>query len=90
MTILEHIFSEFVDYAHRPKQEQSEYNELLNVFSHTADQFLSTLSAEQRSTAMQLEAQRNLIAAMDEEFMFCYGFRIGAKLFLELLHTPEQ
>ena len=38
----------------------------------------------------EAEAQRNLIAAMDEDCMFCFGFQIGAKLMLELIRpqTP--
>lgn len=86
MTILEHIFTEFVDYAHHPNHVKSKYNALSNLYSATLDQFLLTLTPEQKATIFKLEEQRNLIAAMDEEHMFCYGLSVGVKLILEILY----
>ena len=85
MTVTEHIFTEYVDYIRHSGQEKSKYDALLKTYAETGDLFITTLSADQKSAALELEAQRNLIAAMDEELMFCQGFRIGARLILELL-----
>lgn len=85
MTITEHIFAEFVDYIHHPAHKKSEYDSLSEAYSNAADRLLSTLTTEQKSAVFELEAQRNLLAAMDEELMFCEGFRIGAELILDLL-----
>ena len=88
MTVVEHIFAEYVDYIRHSGQEKAEYDALLKTYAETGDLFIATLSKEQKSAALELEAQRNLIAAMDEELMFCQGFRIGAQLILEIL-SPQ-
>jgi len=88
MNILECICAELADgTARAPKSE--EYTQLIQSFSINADSFNCTLSKLQNHMVMELEAQRNLIAAMDEDIMFCSGFRSGALLMLELLR-PEQ
>jgi len=86
MNILNHIYAEFVDYAHRSVGTSCEYDSLTRLYSKTLEQFMPTLTPEQQSTALKLEEQRNLIAAMDEEHMFCYGLSVGVKLILEILY----
>ena len=88
MTVVKHIFTEYVDYIRHSGQEKSEYDTLLKTYTETGDLFITTLSPAQKSAALELEAQRTLIAAMDEELKFCQGLRIGARLILELL-SPQ-
>ena len=85
MTVIEHIFAEYVDCIRHSDGAKSEYDALLKDYANTADSLIETLSPEQKSAALRLESQRNMIAAMDEELMFCHGFRIGAQLMLEIL-----
>lgn len=85
MTIIEAIYSEFVDYAHRSKKQQEEYQPLAEAYCNALDEYMITLTPEQKAAVIKLESQRNLLAAMDEELMFCYGFRVGAQLILDIL-----
>lgn len=88
MNILEYICAELADEAARtPKSE--EYRMLMHNFSENIDTLEPMLSNPQREMLLELESQRNLIAAMDEEVKFRSGFRMGANLMLELLR-PEQ
>ncbi len=89
MNILEHIFTEFVDYIPRPDSGSNEYHTLLTSYSDLMDAFVPKLPPTQKKAFWELESQRNLLAAMDEENMFIYGFRIGAKLMLDILFQPE-
>ena len=85
MNILHYIYTAFVDYGNHKKNSTKEYAELVGAFGKTLDQLQASLSEEQEPLLFEAEAQRNLIAADDEEAMFYFGFRIGAKLMLELL-----
>ena len=89
MNLLECICAELVDTAARaPKSE--EYKLLLKDFDSTITLFEETLTNKQRNLILELESQRNLLAAMDEDSMFCSGFRTGALLMLELLRPLKS
>lgn len=88
MSILESICAELADGAARTPKS-AEYKQLMQEFGTNAEAFDRTLTKLQNHMIRELEAQRNLIAAMDEDVMFCCGFRSGALLMLELLR-PEQ
>ena len=77
MTVVKHIFAEYVDLIRHSDQEKAEYDTLLKTYADGAERFIDSLTREQKSAALRLEAQRNLLSAMDEELMFCEGFRIG-------------
>lgn len=88
MSILECICAELADYAARtPKSE--EYWILMRSFSEHVEAFEPTLSPLQKEMILELESQRNLIAAMEEDVKFRSGFHMGANLMLELLR-PDQ
>lgn len=90
MRILNHIYAEFVDYAPHPQSESCEYKTLLKSYSDVIDQFTADLSKEQKNLFLELESQRNLMAAMDEENMFTFGFTVGVKLILEVLYQSKK
>lgn len=84
MNIIQWLCAELaVNAVRTPKSE--EYTQLLSLFDTNITLFDQTLTAQQRSLILELESQRNLLAAMDEEIMFTQGFRLGANLMLELL-----
>ena len=56
MTVTEHIFTEYVDYIRHSGQEKSKYDALLKTYAETGDLFITTLSADQKSAALELEA----------------------------------
>lgn len=84
MTVIEHIFAEYADDIRHSGQEKTEYDALLKTYADGLDVCIAALSSEQKAAVLALEAQRNLIAAMDEELMFCEGFRVGSRLMLEI------
>lgn len=84
MSIIEHIFSTLADYTYPLKQRNEEYRKAANDFAAALDEYLLTVSAEQRAAIMDLEARRNQLASMDEEFAFTLGFRTAAHLMQEL------
>lgn len=84
MSIIEHIFSTLADYTYPLKQRSEEYQKAANDYAAALDEYLLTVSAEQRTAVMDLEAQRNHLASMDEEFAFTLGFRTAARLMQEL------
>lgn len=90
MTVLDHIFWKFADHATYPKHKTAEYNSLNKSYSDIINHFMQTLPEDSKKVFLELEAQRNLIAAMDEENMFCFGFTIGVKLILEVLYCSER
>ena len=90
MEIISLIFSAAVDSIHHSERTKTAYNELVKAYSNGLDCFIASLSAEQKSAALRLEEQRNLIASMDEELMFCQGFRIGARLMMDINHPATS
>lgn len=89
MNIISAIYTAFIDYGHYKKNSSKEYTELVSAYSKTLDCLQASLSKEQEPLFFEAEAQRNLIAADDEENMFYFGFRTGAKLILEILSSDR-
>lgn len=90
MTIYQCIYNEISDRVHNKQYESKEYAELVDVYGVTIHNLEATLTDEQRHLFFEGEAQRNLIAAEDEEQMFQCGFRMGARLMAEILLPWEQ
>ena len=89
MTILQSIYNAFVDCNPHKRKLTKEHLELVEEYSKTLDQLQNSLSEEQEPLFFEAEAQRNLIAADEEEAMFHFGFRIGAKLMFEIFATNQ-
>ncbi|MBQ3258460.1 MAG: hypothetical protein IJA67_13800 [Oscillospiraceae bacterium] len=89
MTVIEHIFAEYADYIRHSGHSKEAYDASLKAYADGLDVFIAALSSEQKAAVLALEAQRNLIAAMDEELMFCEGFRIGTQLILEIFFNSN-
>ena len=89
MDILQCIYSEAADRLHRKKNECESYAALLQAYGETVECMEKVLGEERRRLLFELEARRNLLAAEDEEWMFQWGFRMGAKLMAEILLTTE-
>ena len=74
VTIYQCIYNEISDRVHHKQYESKEYAELVDVYGVTIHNLEATLTDEQRHLFFEGEAQRNLIAAEDEEQMFQCGF----------------
>lgn len=84
MDIIQHISMKYSDYQ---RNNTTEYIAQETEYSNAIEQLKSSITGEQWKLFLELESQRNLLAAMDEEAQFCLGFRIGAKLMLDILTT---
>ena len=70
---------------HTCADKGEEYRNYEKTYCDTMEALVGTLTHEQKRLFFQLEADRNLLAAMDEDRMFLNGFRQGASLILKLL-----
>ena len=86
MDILYTICEALINSGFGPKRNEPEYIQLFNTYSEDLEELFLSLNKDQQPLFYQTEAQRNLIAAMDEDRMFRFGFQSGARLILELLH----
>lgn len=85
MDILQHISMELSDYAKLPTGMAAEYHTLSAKYGNHLEQLQQAMPHELWKQFLTLEAERNMLAAMDEEARFCHGFRIGAKLMLDIM-----
>lgn len=88
MDILHTICEALINGGFEPKRNEPEYIELSNTYADDLEELFLSLNTDQQPLFYKTESQRNLIAAMDEDRMFRFGFQSGAKLILELLN-PE-
>lgn len=88
MDILHTICEALISSGYGPKRNEPEYIELMDTYEDDLEELYLSLNPDQQPLFFKTEAQRNLIAAMDEDRMFRFGFQSGAKLILELL--PPQ
>ena len=70
---------------HISTDKGEEYRNYEKTYCDTMDKLIESLNPEQKRLFFRLEADRNLLAAMDEDRMFLNGFRHGAGLILRLL-----
>ncbi len=70
---------------HTSADKGSEYRNYEQTYSTTLETLMESFTHEQKRMFLRLEADRNLLAAMDEDRMFRIGFQQGAGLILKLL-----
>ena len=70
---------------HLPTDKGEEYRNYEKTYCDTMEALMETFTHEQKRLFFRLEADRNLMAAMDEDRMFRNGFQQGAGLILKLL-----
>ena len=69
----------------RTKPRNGEYRKLLQTLSNLREQIRTTLSPEYRQLLDEYEGIYTTINAQSEEDAFIIGFRLGAKIMLEVL-----
>lgn len=85
MNIMQCIYNETSNRVYGQKQESADYTALVQKYSDTLRKLEAVFTDEQRHIFYEAEAQRNLIGAEDEEWMFQWGVRLGAKFMTEIL-----
>ena len=70
---------------HISTDKGEEYRNYDNTYCDTMEALMETFTHEQKRLFFRLVADRNILAAMDEDRMFCEGFQQGAGLILKLL-----
>ena len=90
MYVLEDLWREC--YAPEVKQSRrgSEYHRLAQGLAERRAELLPLLSAEAQSTLERFERTQDTLSAISEEDTFIEGFRMGARLMLDVLGTHQR
>lgn len=89
MQILEELYIGNVRPGERSFRRNSQYGRALSASADAADKLIAALSDEQKKLFEEyMDAQREVMVITDME-TFIYGFRIGAKIMLDVLTDGE-
>ncbi|MBR4077717.1 MAG: hypothetical protein IKK17_03825 [Oscillospiraceae bacterium] len=89
MNIIQCIYNEIADKGYQKKNASKEYAILVKEYGDAAEKLEAVLDEEQKQLYFDVEAQRNLLAAEDEEWMFRRGFLMGTKFMKEVFLFSE-
>ena len=90
MQILEDLYVGDVRPGERSFKRNSQYGRALEESSDAADRLIAVLSDEQKKLFEEyMDAQREVMVLTDAE-TFIYGFRLGAKIMMDVLLGGEM
>ena len=90
MQILEELYIGNVRPGERSFKRNSQYGRALDESADAADRLIAVLSEEQKKLFEEyMDAQREVMVLTDAE-TFIYGFRIGAKIMMDVLTDGEM
>ena len=90
MQILEDLYVGDVRPGERSFKRNSQYGRALEESSDAADRLIAVLSDEQKKLFEEyMDAQREVMVLTDAE-AFIYGFRLGAKIMMDVLLGGEM
>lgn len=89
MYMLNKLWTGEVSPMERMIRPGSEYHKTLAQFCDKMDAFLETLPPEAKAQAVELENLKCRLNLLEEEDMFLYGFRMGARMMLDILGDDE-
>ena len=85
MRMLSELWYGNIEPQDRAIPRNSEYKKLLNKICEYEEQFRGIFSPEQQTEFEDYENATISVTAICEEAAFIYGFRLGAKIMLEVL-----
>lgn len=85
MTILEHLWYETLHPAEVIKQPTSEYSELTNIMGESEIKLLHLLTDEEKELFHKYSDSQSTLNDMNQCDIFINGFRLGARLMLEIM-----
>ena len=90
MTILENLWYGNISPSERTVQKNSEYAKLSKESLACEDRFIQELSVEGRQAYDEHMRIQMALAGIDECDSFICGFRLGARMILEVLGTYDS
>lgn len=90
MSVIESLYYGNIQPCDLFVKEDSEYQQISNKLVELEDSFLETLTEKERALYEQIWDHRVKQECIIEEDLFCEGFRLGAKLMLEILTEPNR
>ena len=87
MKILEQLWNEALNSNKIKKPSHPQYNELLDAADKTEKKLLSLLNEEGKELYYKMNEIRSSLYSMDESEIYKNGFRLGAKIMLEITNA---
>ena len=89
MTILEQLWYETLHPAEITKKQNPEYSKLTNIMGESEIKLLHLLTDEGKELFHKYADARTDLNDMDECDIFINGFRIGARIMLEIMEVTD-
>ena len=90
MYVLEDLWRECYAPEVKRSRSGSEYHRLTQGLAERRAELLPLLSAEAQSTLERFERTKDTLSAISEEDTFIEGFRMGARMMLDVLGTHHR
>ena len=85
MYLLEQLWRGNIAPSERYIRSNSEYKKVSQVFCDTAEKMEKELTAEGKQLWREVENLRSDMTMLAEEDIFIYGFRMGARMILDVI-----
>ena len=89
MGVISELWYGNIDPQGRSIPRNSEYKQILNRLCEYEEKFRGIFSTEQQELLEDYENTNISLMAITEEASFVYGFRLGAKIMLEVSEEPK-
>ena len=90
MSILENLWYGNVSPSERSIKKNSEYNRLSKASLEQEERFIKELSKDGRKAYEEHASSQMAMVSISECDSFVCGFRLGAKMILEILGVPDS
>ncbi len=85
MYILKDLFWGNISPTERSIRPGSDYKKAITQIGDQINRLLEILTPEEKEQLEAIDSLRNNMAALAEEDMFIYGFRLGARMMLDVV-----
>ncbi len=85
MYVLKNLFWGNISPTERSVRPGSDYKKASIQICEQIDRLLEILTPEEKERLEAIDSLRNNMAALAEEDMFIYGFRLGARMMLDVM-----
>ena len=90
MYVLEDLWSEFYAPDMKQSRKGSEYHDLMQGLVERKEELRSLLAADGLTALERCERTKDTLSAISEEDTFIEGFRMGARMMLDVLGTHHR
>lgn len=90
MSILEELYNGNISPIERFIKDGSEYSKLFNSVNENEDRLFEHLSREQKALYESIAESKGMLEGISEKEIFIDGFRLGARIMLEILTESDR